>query len=244
MIKPYTAVGLIPTVRGIRKREDIAINLEHLPIWCKAAAWLSSLESAGAPDRAARGRVAGLQRRGARPRPRAVRARMRDRYSRAPRPTRSAPSPASTTPSSWRRPRRIIPTGRIAFSTSASSSIPRARSSCSHYKVSPLFPVEHSVCPHDIFDWWVEKYGLHPRGVLAGGGHGNRPPRDHDGERGLVSRKCPRAGDERRGGGLSRIVSASGDRQRAIRDPEPGARARQQYVYSRAQPGRVLPISG
>ena len=29
-----------------------------------------------------------------------------------------------------------------------------------HYKVSPLFPVEHSVCPHDIFDWWVEKYGL------------------------------------------------------------------------------------
>src|SRR5215472_1245462 len=28
-----------------------------------------------------------------------------------------------------------------------------------HYKVSPLFPVEHSVCPHDIFDWWVEKYG-------------------------------------------------------------------------------------
>ena len=28
MIKPYTAVGLIPTVRGIRKREDITINLE------------------------------------------------------------------------------------------------------------------------------------------------------------------------------------------------------------------------
>ena len=28
-----------------------------------------------------------------------------------------------------------------------------------HYKVSPLFPVEHSVCPHDIYDWWVEKYG-------------------------------------------------------------------------------------
>jgi len=26
-IKPYTAVGLIPTVRGIRKRADIRINL-------------------------------------------------------------------------------------------------------------------------------------------------------------------------------------------------------------------------
>ena len=30
MIKPYTAVGLIPTVRGIRRRKDIKINLEHL----------------------------------------------------------------------------------------------------------------------------------------------------------------------------------------------------------------------
>ena len=30
MIKPYTAVGLIPVVRGIRKREDIQINVEHL----------------------------------------------------------------------------------------------------------------------------------------------------------------------------------------------------------------------
>ena len=28
-----------------------------------------------------------------------------------------------------------------------------------HYKVSPLFPVEHSVCPHDIYDWWIDKYG-------------------------------------------------------------------------------------
>ena len=29
-IKPYTAVGLIPTVRGIRKREDIRHNLTHI----------------------------------------------------------------------------------------------------------------------------------------------------------------------------------------------------------------------
>ena len=28
-----------------------------------------------------------------------------------------------------------------------------------HYKVSPLFPVEHSVCPHDILDWWLARYG-------------------------------------------------------------------------------------
>src|SRR3984893_5946858 len=44
MIKPYTAVGLIPTVRGIRKRADIKINLEHLAHLVKAASWLSSLD--------------------------------------------------------------------------------------------------------------------------------------------------------------------------------------------------------
>src|SRR5438445_174133 len=44
MIKPYTAVGLIPTVRGIRKRGDIKINLEHLTHMVKAASWLSSLD--------------------------------------------------------------------------------------------------------------------------------------------------------------------------------------------------------
>src|SRR4029078_6444396 len=42
VIKPYTAVGLIPAVRGIRRRKDIAINLEHLSHLVKAAAWLSS----------------------------------------------------------------------------------------------------------------------------------------------------------------------------------------------------------
>src|SRR5436305_83053 len=44
MIKPYTAVGLIPTVRGIRKRKDIRINLEHLQHLVKAASWLSALD--------------------------------------------------------------------------------------------------------------------------------------------------------------------------------------------------------
>src|SRR5438874_3055101 len=44
MIIPYTAVGLIPTVRGIRKRDDIKANLEHLSHLVKAASWLSSLD--------------------------------------------------------------------------------------------------------------------------------------------------------------------------------------------------------
>ena len=59
-------------------------------------------------------------------------------------------SPGSTTPSSWPRPRRAIPISRTASSTSASSSIPKGEVILKHYKVSPLFPVEHSVCPHDV----------------------------------------------------------------------------------------------
>ena len=31
MPEPYTAVGLIPTVCGIRKRADIQRNLDHIP---------------------------------------------------------------------------------------------------------------------------------------------------------------------------------------------------------------------
>ncbi|MBY0509162.1 MAG: hypothetical protein K2P94_03320 [Rhodospirillaceae bacterium] len=28
-----------------------------------------------------------------------------------------------------------------------------------HYKSTPLYPAEHTVCPHDVFDLWVSKYG-------------------------------------------------------------------------------------
>jgi hypothetical protein len=42
--EPYTAVGLIPTVRGIRKREEIQRNLDHIAHLIAAASWLSSLD--------------------------------------------------------------------------------------------------------------------------------------------------------------------------------------------------------
>ena len=44
MPKPYSAVGLIPTVRGIRKRAEIQRNLDHLAHLIAAASWLSSLD--------------------------------------------------------------------------------------------------------------------------------------------------------------------------------------------------------
>ena len=44
MPKPYSAVGLIPTVRGVRKRSEIQRNLDHLAHLIAAASWLSSLD--------------------------------------------------------------------------------------------------------------------------------------------------------------------------------------------------------
>src|ERR1051326_1212992 len=41
---PYTAVGLIPTVRGVRKRAEIQRNLDHIAHLVAAASWLSSLD--------------------------------------------------------------------------------------------------------------------------------------------------------------------------------------------------------
>ena len=44
MIEPYNAVGLVPTFWGIRQREDIQKNIEHLKSLTKAAFWLSNLD--------------------------------------------------------------------------------------------------------------------------------------------------------------------------------------------------------
>src|ERR1044072_478748 len=44
MPQPYTAVGLVPTVWGIRTRAEIQKNLDHITHLIKAASWLSSLD--------------------------------------------------------------------------------------------------------------------------------------------------------------------------------------------------------
>jgi predicted amidohydrolase len=76
--------------------------------------------------------------------------------------------------------------------------------------------VEHSVCPHDIWDWWVEKYGCSLEAFW--------PVADTEiGRLGIMmanegsypenARALAMNGAE---SGLSRILSASGDRQRAV----------------------------
>jgi predicted amidohydrolase len=158
MIKPYTAVGLIPTVRGIRQRADIKRNLDHLTHLVKAASWLSSLDLPvrliAFPEGALQAfndEVLDLQHAqfardcaidipGEETAALGRIAREYDAFIMA---------QAKARHPDW--PERFFNVGFILN--------PRGEVILQHYKVSPLFPVEHSVCPHDIYDWWIEKYG-------------------------------------------------------------------------------------
>jgi predicted amidohydrolase len=158
LIKPYTAVGLVPTVRGIRKRSDIRINLEHLEHLTKAAAWLSSLDLPvrliAIPEGALQGfndevldldhvtfaRECAIDVPGEETEALGRLAREYDAFVMAQAKARHPDLPD-----------RYFNVGFILD--------PRGELILKHYKVSPLFPVEHSVCPHDVYDWWIEKHG-------------------------------------------------------------------------------------
>ena len=44
MVEPYQAIGLVPTMWGIRRREDIRRNIEHLDHLMTASTWLGGLD--------------------------------------------------------------------------------------------------------------------------------------------------------------------------------------------------------
>ncbi len=159
MIRPYTVVGLVPTVRGIRKRDDIAVNLEHIAHMVKAAAWLSSLELPvrliALPEGALQGfndEVLDLDHvQYARECAIDIPGRETDALGAIAREYNAfVMGQAKAHHPDWKD--RFFNVGFVLD--------PKGEVILRHYKVSPLFPVEHSVCPHDIFDWWVEKYGF------------------------------------------------------------------------------------
>jgi beta-ureidopropionase len=158
LIKAYTAVGLIPTVRGIRTRSDIRVNLEHIRSLTKAASWLSSLDlpvrliaipEGGLQgfndevldvDHAEFARECAIDIPGEETDELGALARANNAFVMA---------QAKARHPDW--PDRFFNVGFVIS--------PAGEVILQHYKVSPLFPVEHSVCPHDIYDWWIEKYG-------------------------------------------------------------------------------------
>ena len=158
MIKPYTAVGLIPAIRGIRTRKDIMINIEHQTHLVKAATWLSALDI---PVRLIIFPEGALQ---------AFNDEVLDldhvKFARE----CAIDIPGEETEALGKIAREYDcfimaqakakhPDVKDRFFNVGFILNPKGEVIHRHYKVSPLFPVEHSVCPHDIYDWWIEKYG-------------------------------------------------------------------------------------
>lgn len=158
MIKPYTAVGLIPTARGIRKRKNIMANVDHLTHLARAAMWLSNLDLPVRLIAIPEGALQGFN----------DEALDLDHVQFARDGAIDIPGPETDELGKIAREHDIFvmaqakarhPDLKDRFFNVGFILDPAGAVILQHYKVSPLFPVEHSVCPHDVYDWWVEKYG-------------------------------------------------------------------------------------
>ncbi len=158
MIEPYQALGLVPTMRGIRRREEISTNLEHLSHLIKAASWLSSLDLPvrliAVPEGALQGfndEVLDLNHEDfARECAIDIPGPETDYLGRLARQW-NAFVMAQAKARHPEFPGRFFNVGFILS--------PEGEVILRHHKVVPLLPVEHSVTPHNVWDKWVELYG-------------------------------------------------------------------------------------
>src|SRR5581483_8428541 len=158
MIEPYQAIGLVPTMRGIRHRDEISVNIEHISHLIKAASWLSSLDLPvrliAIPEGALQGfndEVLDL-----------------DHETFARECAIDVPGPETDALGALARQWNAFVMGQakarhpefpgrffnIGFVLS-----PDGEVILRHHKVVPLLPVEHSVTPHNVWDKWIELYG-------------------------------------------------------------------------------------
>ena len=158
MIEPYNAVGLIPTFYGIRRREEIRHNIEHLKGLTKAAFWLSNLDIPvkllAIPEGAMMGfndEVLDV-----------------DHADYANTCCIDIPGPETDEVGKLAREWNVYimaqakarhPDWKNRFFNVGFIVDPDGKIILQHYKISALLPVERSVSPHDVYDWWIEKYG-------------------------------------------------------------------------------------
>jgi len=158
MIEPYQAIGLVPTMRGIRHRDEITVNLEHISQLIKAASWLSSLDLPvrliAIPEGALQGfndevldldhetfaRECAIDVPGPETDYLGKLARQWDAFLMAQAKARHPEFPG-----------RFFNVGFILD--------PSGEIILKHHKVAPLQPVEHSMTPHNVWDKWVALYG-------------------------------------------------------------------------------------
>ncbi|MGZ4401367.1 MAG: nitrilase-related carbon-nitrogen hydrolase [Gaiellaceae bacterium] len=159
MSEPYQAVGLIQTMRGIRRREEIMWNVEHISHMIKAASWLSSMDL---PVRLICIPEGGLQ---------GFTDEVFDsdhvQFAREcaidiPGPETDALGKLARQWNAYliatakaRHPEFADRFFNVGFVIEPEDGTVILR----HHKVVPLQPVEHSVTPHNVWDRWIELYG-------------------------------------------------------------------------------------
>lgn len=159
MIDPYTAVGLVTTVRGIRDRSQIRRNLDHIADVMAAASWLSSLDLpvrlVAIPEGALQGftdEVFDL-----------------DHVAYAGECAIDVPGEETAFLGELARHWNVFVMAQAKarhpefpdrfFNVGFVIEPVEGRVILKHHKVATLYPVEHSVTPHDVWDRWVELYG-------------------------------------------------------------------------------------
>jgi len=158
MIEPYTAVGLVTTVRGVRRRSEIRRNLDHIAEVTAAASWLSSLDLpvrlVAIPEGALQGftdEVFDL-----------------DHATYAEECAIDVPGEETAFLGELARHWKVFIMAQAKarnqhfpgrFFNVGFVIDPSGEVILVHHKVATLYPVEHSVTPHDVWDRWVEIYG-------------------------------------------------------------------------------------
>jgi predicted amidohydrolase len=157
-VQSYTAVGISPTVRGVLKREQIMGNIAHLHEVCAAACWLSSLDLPVrlivVPEGALQGFTDEVF--------------DWDHAKYAEEIAIDIPGPETEQLGKIAKEfdSYLVATAKARepefpglFFNSVFLLSPQGKVILRHRKNSPLFPVEHSVCPHDVWDKWIEIHG-------------------------------------------------------------------------------------
>jgi predicted amidohydrolase len=158
MIAPYTAVGLVTTVRGVRSRDQIKRNLDHIAEVMGAASWLSSLDLpvrlVAIPEGALQGftdEVFDL-----------------DHATYANEVAIDVPGEETAFLADLARHWNVFIMAQAKARNDDFPGVffnvgfvidPRGEVVLRHHKVATLYPVEHSVTPHDVWDRWIERYG-------------------------------------------------------------------------------------
>ena len=158
MIEPYNVVGLIPVFRGIRKRADIQINIDHIKSLTHAALWLTSLDIPVKLLAIPEGALQGFN----------DEALDVDHKEFAHTCAIDIPGPETDALGEIARANNVFimaqakarhPDWKDLFFNVGFILDPHGEVILQHHKVSSLLPCERSVSPHDLWDWWVEKYG-------------------------------------------------------------------------------------